>query len=89
MAHPLPVGYPGVHEGTSDDAARRFISLVDELYDRRVKLVASAAASPQALYQGERLRGSFERTASRLIEMRSPAYLGGAHVSGVTVRERA
>ena len=74
---------------TGDDAARRFISLVDELYDRRVKLVASAAASPEELYQGERLRDSFARTASRLVEMRGHAYLGGAHVSGVVPRERA
>jgi cell division protein ZapE len=73
----------------SDDAARRLVSLVDELYDRRVKLVASAAAGPEQLYRGERLRDSFARTVSRLIEMRSPAYLGGAHVSGVAVRERA
>jgi len=73
----------------SDDAARRFVTLVDELYDRRVKLVASAAASPEQLYRGERLRDSFARTVSRLIEMRGPAYLGGAHVSGVAVRERA
>jgi cell division protein ZapE len=62
-----------------DDAARRFIALVDEFHDRGVKLIVSAAAPPQSLYQGTRLRAAFERTASRLIEMRSRDYLSRAH----------
>jgi cell division protein ZapE len=62
-----------VFDGGNDDAARRFIALVDELYDQRVKLVIAAAAEPAALYRGERLRGPFERTASRLVEMRTAA----------------
>ncbi|RYG65494.1 cell division protein ZapE, partial [bacterium] len=66
-------------DATRDDAARRFIGLIDELYDRNVKLVMSAAAEPTALYAGERLAATFARTASRLIEMRSDGYLGHAH----------
>ena len=62
-----------------DDAARRFVHLIDELYDRHVNLVCTADAAPQDLYAGERLRGAFERTASRLVEMRSAEYLALEH----------
>jgi cell division protein ZapE len=63
----------------SEDAARRFISLVDEFYDHDVKLIVSAEAQPMALYQGERLVFEFERTSSRLLEMQSHEYLGRSH----------
>jgi cell division protein ZapE len=79
-------GVPILNE-QRDDAARRFITLIDEFYDQSVKLVLSAAAEPQALYRGERLRGAFARTASRLIEMRSRSYLGRAHQTAATVRD--
>ena len=62
-----------------DNAARRLVSLVDEFYDRGVKLVVSAAAPPTALYTGERLAFEFQRTASRLIEMQSHDYLARPH----------
>jgi len=62
-----------------ENEARRFIALVDELYDRNVNLVVSAAAAPRDLYRGERLQGLFARTASRLIEMQSEDYLGREH----------
>ncbi len=63
-----------------DDAARRFVTLVDEFYDRRVKLVLSAAAEPASLYRGRRLRREFERTASRLQEMQTAPYLHAEHL---------
>lgn len=62
-----------------DDEARRFIALVDELYDHSVKLVVSAAASAAELYRGERWAREFERTSSRLIEMQSAQYLAREH----------
>lgn len=68
-----------VLDSASENAARRFIALVDELYDRNVNLVVSAAAPPQELYRGERLRFEFERTVSRLIEMQSEEYLAREH----------
>lgn len=61
------------------DPAKRFIHLVDEFYDRHVKLVLSAAAPIIDLYEGDRLRAEFARTESRLIEMQSAAYLDLAH----------
>lgn len=62
-----------------DSAAKRFMHLVDALYDHRVKLVASAQAQPAEIYQGRLLQGAFDRTVSRLIEMASHDYLALAH----------
>jgi cell division protein ZapE len=63
-----------------DDAARRFINLIDEFYDRGVNVLCSAAAEPGELYRGSRLQAAFARTASRLIEMQSEEYLAKPHL---------
>ena len=64
-----------------EDQARRFINLVDVLYDHNVKLIVSAAASPKGIYQGSRNKFEFQRTISRLQEMQSHDYLALEHKS--------
>lgn len=68
---------PGFQQ--QDDRARRFINLVDEFYDRNVKLVLSAEVPLESLYLGGRLGFEFERTRSRLLEMQSHDYLAREH----------
>ncbi|MCO1333710.1 cell division protein ZapE [Microbulbifer sp. OS29] len=62
-----------------DAQARRFINLVDEFYDRSVKLVISAEVPAEDLYVGRHLQFEFERTVSRLLEMQSREYLERPH----------
>jgi cell division protein ZapE len=62
-----------------DDEARRFINMIDEFYDRNVKVAISAEVKLESLYQGGNLTFEFERTYSRLLEMQSEEYLARAH----------
>jgi cell division protein ZapE len=67
-------GLRKVVQSNHDDPARRFISLVDELYDCRVNLYLSAEDTAEQLYKGVLLKKPFKRTLSRLHEMSSTAY---------------
>lgn len=73
------VGKVPVMDDSNNDAATRFITLVDEFYDRNVRLIVSADAEPYGLYRGKRLAKPFRRTVSRLVEMQSGAYLARRH----------
>ena len=64
----------------NEDKARRFVVLIDELYDRKVKLIISADVEITCIYSGDRQKFEFERTKSRLIEMQSLDYLASPHV---------
>jgi cell division protein ZapE len=79
LYHTIFVAHIPIFTAVNENAARRFIMLIDELYDRNVNIVVSAAAAPASLYQGEKLRFEFERAASRLIEMQTEQYLSGEH----------
>lgn len=69
---------PQLHDGNSDPV-RRFINLVDALYDCHVKLILSAQVSLDELYEGKQHAFEFERTRSRLVEMQSEDYLQREH----------
>ncbi|MFP2421767.1 cell division protein ZapE [Pseudescherichia vulneris] len=71
-----------VMTGLMESEARRFIALVDEFYERHVKLVVSAAVPLYTIYQGERLKFEFQRSLSRLQEMQSEEYLKREHLAG-------
>jgi cell division protein ZapE len=72
-------GVPEMGERNAD-ATRRFINLIDEFYDRNVKMLISAAKPVNHLYGGTRLAFEFQRTASRLTEMQSNDYLARPHL---------
>lgn len=73
-------GLPVLNDDRDDDA-RRFIALVDVLYDHHVKLFISAAAAPCDIYTGQRLAFEYRRTQSRLQEMQHIAYLALPHLA--------
>jgi cell division protein ZapE len=73
-------GVPRFKASGEADRMRRFTWLVDEFYDRRVKLIVSAAADAIALYSDVKVTAEQERTASRLVEMQTHRYLGEPHL---------
>jgi cell division protein ZapE len=72
------VGIPILGPENRDEAAR-FVTLIDELYEHKVKLIAGADAAPQHLYREGDGKFEFERTVSRLMEMQSADYLALGH----------
>lgn len=77
--HAIIVSNVPVLGGDKDDQARRFVNMIDEFYDRNVKVIISAEAPIVELYSGGRLSFEFERTESRLLEMQSQEYLAAPH----------
>lgn len=74
-----------MHE-SDDAAAKRFVHLIDAVYDHNVKLLATAESLPAQLYTGQRVKFAFDRTISRLTEMSTDNYLKLRHNPGGTVR---
>ena len=66
-------------DSNMDDAARRFINLIDTFYDMHVNIVVSAATSPESLYSGQRLAFEFDRAVSRINEMQTDKYIESTH----------
>jgi cell division protein ZapE len=92
--HTLMIDHIPVMDYTRRNEAKRFITLIDTLYDNAVKLIASAEAAPFQLYVADEgvEKMEFERTVSRLIEMGSQSYLalphgapGAEHTRGLIV----
>ncbi len=66
-------------DSTLDDAARRFINMIDTFYDMHVNIVVSAAESPENIYSGKRLAFEFDRAVSRINEMQTDKYIESRH----------
>ena len=75
LFHALLISNVPVMSVKNDDLARRFINLIDEFYDRGVKVIMSADAAIPDIYLGGKLEFEFQRTTSRMLEMQSHEYL--------------
>ncbi|MEM6986097.1 MAG: cell division protein ZapE [Pseudomonadota bacterium] len=78
--HSVLISDVPVMDQAASDAARRFVNLIDELYDRNVVVIMSADADPEHLYTGKRMAFEFVRAASRLREMGTRDYLALPHL---------
>jgi cell division protein ZapE len=81
ICHTVLLSYVPLLTSDDNDSTRRFINMVDEFYDRGVKLLIAAEGPMEGLYLGTKLKFEFERTVSRLIEMQSREYLAKPHLS--------
>jgi len=73
-------GIPRMNEDNKDKA-RRFVTLIDALYEHRTALICSADALPDQLYSGSEGGFEFQRTVSRLIEMQAADYIRQRHIA--------
>lgn len=80
LYHTVLLGNVTQMSGDCDDSTRRFIALVDEFYERNVKLIISAEVALESLYSDGRLSFEFKRCLSRLQEMQSHDYLASEHL---------
>jgi len=71
-------------DSSLDDAARRFINMIDTFYDMHVNIVVSAASEPEKIYSGKKLAFEFDRAVSRINEMQTSKYIESVHI----VREK-
>lgn len=78
--HTVMISNVPVMDHTMENQARRFLNLVDEFYDRRVKLFLSSEGPVEQIYRGEKLAFEYQRVQSRLQEMQSREYLASAHL---------
>jgi len=79
LFHAILISNVPVMGAKNDDLARRFINLIDEFYDRGVKVIMSADASIADIYGKGNLEFEFQRTTSRMLEMQSHEYLAREH----------
>lgn len=82
LFHTVIISHVPVFVEKNGDEARRFITMIDEFYDRKVKIALSAMAELDRLYEGVELAFPFERTRSRLLEMQTREYLATPHTAG-------
>ncbi|SMN11001.1 ATPase, AFG1 family [uncultured Candidatus Thioglobus sp.] len=75
LFHTVMIANVPIMDDEMNDEAKRFIACIDEFYDQAIKLIITAATTPQSIYIGKRLAQSFLRTTSRLEEMQAHAYL--------------
>jgi len=75
LFHTVMISAVPVMNELRNDEARRFVNLIDEMYDRGVNVIVSAEAEPNRLYVGQRMAFEFKRVASRLAEMQTTEYL--------------
>jgi len=77
--HAILISNVPVMNAKNDDLARRFINLIDEFYDRGVKVIMTADAAIPDIYEQGKLEFEFQRTTSRMLEMQSRDYLAREH----------